>query len=183
MEYNQIIKGNNNVSLKMLDIENCTQEYVDWLNNPEINRYLEARWQTHTLESTIAFVKSIKKSPDSIIFAIIYKNKYVGNIKIGPIHPIYKHADVGYMIGDKSVWGNGVATNAINSVCKFAFNVLKLERMQACVFEENIGSQKALLKNNFKLEGRYRKKAFLKMGDNYSDIVTFSLLKSEYKEL
>ena len=37
-----------------------TQMYVDWLNNPEINQYLELRFTRHTLSSLNT---SVPKTP------------------------------------------------------------------------------------------------------------------------
>jgi [ribosomal protein S5]-alanine N-acetyltransferase len=50
------LSGNSNVSLFLLKPELVTQDYVSWLNDPEVNQYLESRFVTHTLESSRNFV-------------------------------------------------------------------------------------------------------------------------------
>ena len=158
------------ITLRLLETSDCQKYYLDWLNDKDVNQYLETRWQEQSLEAIKDFVISIRESSHSYLFAIIFNNKHVGNIKIGPIHPIYKYADISYFIGDKSAWGQGIATEAITLIIKFAFDVLGLYRLQAGAFEQNIGSQKALLKCGFKQEAIFRKKAFLTSINDFCDI-------------
>lgn len=181
MLYNKELKGKN-ISLRMVELTDCNSKYLGWLNDTEVNQYLETRWSEQTIDSIKDFVKSIRESDHSYLFAIIYKNEHIGNIKIGPIHPIYKYADVSYFIGEKSAWGKGIATEAIGLVTKFGFKELILNRLQAGAFAPNIGSQKALEKNGYKREGIYRKKVFIQKGDEYIDCHTFAILKEDFDE-
>lgn len=181
MIYNEILKGKN-IYLRMLELEDCRQYYVDWMNDKEVNQYLESRWEKQTLSTIQTFVKSIRESSHSYMFAIIFQDKHVGNIKLGPIHPIYKYADIGYIIGDKTVWGHGIATEAIKLITNFGFDVLKLNRLQAGCFEQNIGSQCVLHKNNYNRECISRKKAFLTSGSEYCDLWQYAILREEWNK-
>lgn len=178
MLYSEILQGEK-IYLRQLEIEDCKEYYLRWLEDENINRYLETRWEKQSLDKIKDFVKSIRESTHSYIFAIIQNEKHIGNIKIGPIHPIYKFADVSYFLGETSSMGNGVATEAVGLVLKFAFDVLKLNRVQAGAFEQNIASQRVLEKNGFKKEAVFRKKYFLKTPDKYCDLYEYAILKSE----
>jgi len=158
MIYNESLKGNL-ITLRNITLSDCNDTYLSWLNDKSVNMYLENRFDTHTVDSISRFVEEILASESSYMFAIIANdtNKHIGNIKLGSIHPRYHHGDVGYLIGDKSYWGKGIATEAIKLVVDFAFNKLNLRRVQAGVFEDNIASEKALKKAGFALEGRFRK--------------------------
>ncbi len=182
MRYDKIIQGKK-IYLRQLEIEDCKQYYIDWLNNEELNKFLEPRWQTHTISSNQKYVQKAIDSDDMYIFAIIADGKHIGNVHIGNIHPIYKFGSIGYLIGNKNYWGKGIATEAINLVCDFAFNKLQLHRIQAVVYEDNIGSQKALMKNGFEKEAVYRKQRFIHKGDEYCDYYEYGLLKEEFIKL
>ena len=149
------------VFLRTCRLSDCNETYVSWLDDPVVKQYLETRFSVQTLKSVCQFVEDMLKSDSSYLFAIISNDsnkKHIGNIKLGPIHPHYSYADISYFIGDKSYWGKGIATEAIKLVTNFAFTTLKLHRVQAGVFEHNIGSIRALEKAGFTLEGRLRKK-------------------------
>lgn len=180
MKYDGQIIGKN-IILRTLELADCQEYYINWLNDNETNQYLESRWSKHDISSVKNFVASINNSEHSYIFAIIQGTKHIGNIKIGPIDYLYKFADIRYLIGEKSCWGKGYATEAIGLILEFAFETLKLHRVEAGAYEQNIGSQKALLKNGFIQEGVFRKRKFLKTHDMYCDSYKYSVLKEEWE--
>lgn len=157
------------VSLRMVELSDCVQYYLDWLNDEETNRYLETRWERQSIEKIKNFVDSMRKSTHSYLFAIIFRNKHVGNIKLGPIHPIYKFADISYFIGDKNCKNKGVATESVKLLVNFAFKKLNLNRLEAGVFEQNVASQKVLQNNGFIRDAVLRKRVFLKRRENYCE--------------
>ena len=169
-----------NLVLKPIDESYAKEYYLNWLLDKEVNQYLETRLEEQNIDKIKEFIKSIRESSHSYLFAIIYQNKHIGNIKIGPIDPVYKKADVSYFIGDKTCWGKGLATEAVYLILKFGFEVLNLKRIEAGAFEQNVASQKVLLKNKFKKEGTLRKSAFLNKGDSYCDIYKYGILKEEF---
>lgn len=140
----------NSLSLRMLEMEDCNARYLSWLDNPKVNQYLETRWEEQSISKIAAYVESIRNSTHSYLFAITCESRHIGNIKIGPIHPIYEQEDISYFIGETAYWGKGIASAAIGLVTAFAS--LGLNRLQAGVIEGNIGSEKALLKNAYKKE-------------------------------
>lgn len=154
---NKIINGER-IYIKRLSVEDVTEEYVSWLNNPEINQYLECRFQKHTLEETKSFIESVSND-NNYQFGIFYKenNKHIGDIKIGNINSWHKYADLGFLIGEKDYWGKGIASEAICLVTDFAFNQLKLNKLWGGAYASNIGSIKAFEKNGYQVEGHYIK--------------------------
>lgn len=139
------------IILRPLTLEDCTANYVEWLNDPEVNRYLETRWRHHTLADVRDFVASINTSEHSKLFGIVFRaeSRHIGNIKIGPLNPIHRYADISYFIGDRNFWGKGLATQAIRAICRYGFENLKLESIQAGVYGGNTGSARALEKVGF----------------------------------
>lgn len=141
----------NEIYIKLLSEEDVTKEYVDWMNNSEITKFLESRWSSFTLSDLKQFVSSMNSSQNNYFFGIYDKNnnKHIGNIKLGNINWIHKYADIGLIIGLKEYWGKGIATSAIHLAVEYAFNELKLHKVFACAYEDNIGSKHAFLKNGF----------------------------------
>lgn len=146
------------VFLRIVKKEDCNDDYVNWLRDPEVNRFLETRWVEQNIKTIQNFVKQMDVDPRQFLFAIIENNsfRHIGNIKIGPINAQHSFADVSYFIGEKGVWGKGYATEAIMLATQIGFEKLSLHRMQAGVYAANIGSQKALQKAGYQLEGRFK---------------------------
>jgi RimJ/RimL family protein N-acetyltransferase len=178
MNHNTIIEGER-VVLKNITMADCTEKYVSWLNDNEVNSFLESRLSVQTLETVKSFVLNIIESSDNYMFVIIHKEKqeHIGNIKIGPIHPVYKNAFVGYLIGDKKYWGKGMASEAVYLTAKFCFDVLHLHKVNAGVIAPNVGSIKILEKLGFKKEACIRDDVFI--DEKYLDTYRYGVLKRE----
>ena len=169
--------------LKNLKITNCNKAYVDWLNDSEVNKFLETRWYIQTIEGVKDYVDKVNRSNHSYLFGIFYKTNYssnahIGNIKIGPINKFYNYADISYFIGEKTYWGKGLATEVIKTILRFGFETIGLNRIQAGVFGSNIGSIKALEKAGFVFEGNLRKQLSVK--DCCEDHLVYGILKEEW---
>lgn len=150
------------VELFGLQPDDVTDEYVAWLNDPAVNRYLESRFVRHTPESTRRFVQTVVESDDSIVFGIRYaaEGRHVGNIKLGPVDRHHRRAEIGLLIGDRSIWGRGIASGAIELVTRYAFDSLGLFKVTAGCYASNVGSRRAFEKAGFVVEA-IRKRHFL----------------------
>lgn len=152
------------------------------MNDKEVSRHLESRWNSHTLESNLSFVNSLNESLDNYLFGIFYTetDEHIGNMKLGPIIKQYHSAYIGYLIGEKSFWGRGIITEAIGLICKFGFETLGLHRIEAGAYEAAVGSWKALERNGFVREGIH-KEAVLSDGA-YMDTYHYALVVADYEK-
>ena len=176
------ILKSDNFYLRKISIDDCNENYLGWMNDSEVNKFLESRFTTHTIDSLKDFVISMNNSANNVLFAII-ENKHdthIGNIKLGNIHPVHKYADIGLIIGDKNYWGQGIATNAIKLVCNYAFDKLNLRKVFAGVYENNIGSIRAFEKCGF--EKAYVKKDTYFFDGKFIDAYVFELYNSNLSD-
>lgn len=153
------------IELFGLKVDDVTEHYVAWLNNSQVNRYLESRFEHHTLASTRSFVNDCVSSEHKLLFGIRYREqsgRHVGNIKL-EIDMRHKLAEVGILIGEEDVHGKGVATDAIRAVARIAREDLKLRKLSAGCYASNIGSERAFVKAGFEVEG-HRKEHVLSDG-------------------
>lgn len=145
-----------------------TPEYLGWLNNHEVNRYLCTGRLPVTKDSVFA-----PKNDKDLLFAIMAEPppeytqilNYIGTASLHKIDWIDRKGEIGYMIGNQDYWGQGVATELIGLLTSYGFNRLNLNKITAGVVDGNVGSAKALEKNGFKkyctdpqdyfLEGQY----------------------------
>ena len=153
------------VELFLLGPELVTERYVAWLCDPEVNRYLESRFLKHDMASTVAFVSKMREDPDVLMLGIrsLALGAHVGNIKLGPLDRNHGIGDIGLMIGERSAWGRGLATDAIATLVRIASQQLRLRKLTAGCYASNVGSELAFRKAGFHVEAR-RKKHFLLEG-------------------
>lgn len=143
------------IYLDRLKTDDVTEDYVNWLNDPVINQYLESRYIKHDIGSVKLFVEAMSQDNKNFLFGMFCRKtfKHIGNIKLGPIDYRYKRADIGLIVGDKNYWGKGIATEAIALLTDFAANDLNLHKLEAGCYTSNIGSLKAFLKEGYLIEG------------------------------
>lgn len=142
--------------LRTLSTGDATSDYLNWLLDPQVNAFLEIRFNLpSTLAELSSFIEKIAVSSDSLLLGIYKKAdlKHIGNIKLGPINPYHRCADLGFLIGDRSEWGKGYASSAIKIITDYAFNHLDLAKVTAGCYAQNEGSRRALLKAGFQQEG------------------------------
>lgn len=149
-----VIQGER-ITLRPVQLEDCNETYLSWLQNPEINQYLETRWQPQTLASLESFVRGVNESDDSILFAIIdsESEQHIGNIKLGPINQHHQSADISYFLGEQAFWGRGYATEAVRLVVEYGFTQRSLQFIGAGCYGSNVASIKVLDKVGFNLQG------------------------------
>lgn len=159
MRMERIKKIGNNIYLQPLNPEYIGQYYVDWLNDPEVVKYLESRWFSHSLDSVRAYVQQMNDSSSDFLYGIFLtsSDKHVGNIKIGEINKVHKFANIGLLIGEKDCWGRGLGTQAIILATEVAFQDLNLHCLTAGMYCTNHSSYRAFMKAGWEEAGRFKK--------------------------
>lgn len=150
------------IYLDILSDDNVSPDYVNWMNDYQITRYLESRWKAQTQQSIQDYIRYMNKSDNDILFGIFQKDerRHIGNIKIGSINWIHRNADIGLLIGDRNSWGKGYASEAIQLVTKYAFESLNLHKLWAGIYVGNEGSYKAFLKAGWSDAGLFKEHRF-----------------------
>ncbi len=134
----------------------ASHEYLDWLSDFEVNKFLEIRHQSVDLNSLRSYLKSISISENEYLFGIFYSGKHIGNIKLGPIDKRYKRGDIGLLIGDKKWWNKGVASESIKTISDWGFRDMKLNKIEAGCYESNEFSKKSFVNVGYQIEGLIR---------------------------
>ena len=93
--------------------------------------------------------------------------RLVGGITLGNIrHGVSKSAQIGYWIGQPYA-GQGLMTDAVKTLSRFAFGELTLHRIEAACIPENSRSIRVLEKAGFRREGLLR--SYLRINGVWQD--------------
>ena len=162
--------------LKPLTLEFCTEQYVSWLNDFEVNQYLESG-NGYTLSMLQDFILNIQNNK-IYAWAIVIKdsNKHIGNIKIDPINLRHGFAEYGILLGEKSEWNKGYAKEASQFIIQYCFDELKLRKINLGVVEKNTAAFNLYKSMGFEIEGIY--KAHAKYNSEYCDIIRMAIFKN-----
>jgi RimJ/RimL family protein N-acetyltransferase len=141
--------------LRSLGLDDATDRYVAWMNDPEVNAHLESRFGVHDRASLEAFIAGTNESPSTWLFGIVERDgdRHVGNIKVGPIDAAHGRGDIGLLLGERDCWGRGYAREAITLLSDWAFQELGVRKLTAGAYGSNPGSVKAFHAAGFTTEG------------------------------
>lgn len=117
----------NLVRLRKFSVDNITDEYIRWLNDPNVVKYSNQRFRQHNQETCLTYLKSFENS-DHIFIAIYQDLKFIGTMT-AYISKIHQTADMGIMIGDRQYWGKGVGKDAWITLMQGLFDQFQLRKI------------------------------------------------------
>ena len=160
--------------LERLSSQHLSQKYVDWMNDYQVNQFLESGGN-YTSEMLKDFLNDVSNQ-DIYFWAIKDKlNKHhIGNIKIDPINFKHGWGEYGILIGDQSYWGKGVGFEISKAVIDFCFGKsLNLRKINLGVRAENIAAIALYRKLGFEVEGIYKSHVVTSIG--YDDVLRMAI--------
>jgi RimJ/RimL family protein N-acetyltransferase len=154
-------------------------DYVRWLNDPEVTRFMAVEAGNCTLEGEREWFARIS-DPEGrdCHWAIEVEGRHMGNCAVIP-DPAGQTAGFGIMIGEKTAWNKGYGTAALREVLRIGFQEMGLHRIHLEAFIGNARGIRCYEKCGFRHEGVARKARF-KRGE-WVDVVRMAILREEWK--
>lgn len=153
---------------------------VRWFNDSEINQHLAGGSFPLNLLQEREYVKKLYIDQSRLSLAIVLResDEHIGGISLRDIHPIFRSASLGILIGEKDHWGCGYGTEATQLIVQHGFHTLNLNRIWLKVLESNKRAVRVYEKLGFSKEGVLRQDVFSK-GD-YHDTLVMGILREEW---
>lgn len=133
---------------------------------------------TKKVSDTELFIESIS-SPDNVrdeIFCIWYNEEFAGLVGFKDTDWTNKKTEIGYWLA-QPMQGKGIISACVQKLLSYAFQKLKLNRIQIKVAEGNLKSEAIPQKLNFTFEGTER--AGERHDNNYLNLKIYSRLASD----
>jgi RimJ/RimL family protein N-acetyltransferase len=128
----------------------------------------------------VEFIRASRGAPSQVVFTIeTLDGEPLGTCDIRDIEPRARTARTGIWI-KKAFWGRGYGTDAMRTLCRFAFRQMNLQRIELLVYETNPAAIRSYEKVGFRREGTLRRAQFL--GGRHVDAIVMGLLDEELVE-
>lgn len=165
------------VRLVPLDEERHFENCYRWINDPEITATLMADgFMTRLAEQE--WFKGACLSKSDIYFAIeLLDGTHIGNTALHGVNYQHGSAISGTLIGDKSQWGKGYASEAVRLRTRFAFETLGLRLILSAYLGDNGASWRMQQKSGYQEIGRIPKR-FWKRGQYVDEVLTMCTRES-----
>ncbi len=133
--------------------------FTRWFADPEVLFYL-ARISPFGAKEEEEGLDRVSRSETDVVWSIFAGDQLVGSTGLHQIHWQSRHAMSGIGIGERSFWGQGIATEAMRLRTRYAFEELGLEKVITNAFVENVASRKALERAGYREVGVHRRHYF-----------------------
>lgn len=176
-----ILAVNQEIKLKPLSLADAKNIFATIDSERDyLGKWLPFVEHTTKLKDTQLFIKSVLKVPKEqaeYVFTIRKNDCFAGIIGFRSTDYFNKKTEIGYWLSEK-YQKQGIVTDSVQCLCKFAFNMLNMNRIQIRCAVDNKPSNKVPQRLNFVFEGIERKGELL-TGGIFTDLNVYSLLKSE----
>lgn len=172
------------VRLRALEPSDLERAYA-WVNDYEVTQHLMLRYPMSRAqeEKYLSETSAQGSSFQDVRLAIDTKDgaTHIGMTGLHRARAEDRGAELGIMIGDKSLWSNGYGTDTVQTLLRFAFDQMNLHKVMLGVFEFNERAQACYKKCGFVDEGRLREEYF--QDGRYWDVIRMSILRREWEAL
>jgi ribosomal-protein-alanine N-acetyltransferase len=126
------------VSLRAFSADDITPTYLGWLQDPEIVRFSNQRFLTHTTETCQTYLNSFIGSFNHFLSIFDRDTKaMLGTMTV--YHSVHHGtADIGIMVGDRRVWGQGIGADAFGLVMATLLDSEGIRKVTAGTMAGNI---------------------------------------------
>ena len=169
-----------NIVIKPITIDLITPKYLSWLNDSEINQYLEIRNTISTNESVIDYINQIRNKTGCEFFAILINDtEHVGNFTLTCFNHNIGYAQYGLMIGDKRAQNLGIGGLASIMIAEYLFTFDEIRKIEPYIISANERSWKTAETVGYLREGVLRQHDKLMNGD-FTDTYLYGMFKTEW---
>lgn len=164
--------------LRPLLPEDTIERYVGWLNDPEVNRFLEVRHTPQDLDSVRAFISS-HDNETRFLFGIFRgdNDRHIGNFRL-QLTPAHHIATLGVVIGERDHWGQAVVLETRARLLDFIFAELPVEKVCGGCYQTNIHAIFNYQRQGWITDGVRAR--HLIDGERRVDLVNFAMFKEDW---
>jgi RimJ/RimL family protein N-acetyltransferase len=151
--------------------------FTQWRADRTVTRYLNMR-MVPSLSQETEWYERMARDESVVHWSIALEGRTIGSTEIRNISARDRQASTGMMIGERSEWGKGYASEAVALRSAFAFEDLALERLETCSLADNAAMHRVLEKVGYRLIGRRTRAHWAANG--WHDELLFELLRDDW---
>jgi diamine N-acetyltransferase len=150
-----------------------------WVNDVSLNSRM-LRVLPVTQGEQERWYQDIANDPSKIVFAIktLKGKEHIGNTGLYHTDWIHRRAEFWILIGEQDFWKQGVGSEVVSLMQRYAFKSLNLNRLYLNVGVDNREAIALYRKLDFVQEGILREHYYIE--GRYYDIVTMAILRNDY---
>lgn len=142
--------------LRPFGADDLTDTYVGWLNDPAVVRFSNQRFQRHDLASCAEYLARFEGSGNLFVAICRAADRAVIGTMTARRSRHHGTADVGIMIGERSVWGQGFGQEAWNTLLGWLAGSPGMRKLTCGTLDCNLAMRRLAERSGMVLEGTRR---------------------------
>lgn len=147
-----LIASENDLVIRTFEAADICPDYLRWLNDPDLMKYSNQRFQRHTVESCQAYLDSFKHSANQFLAIADKQEKLKGTMTIY-VSTTHGTADLGILIG-RDYSGHGLGTRSWQTVIAYLEEQTQTRKITAGCASLNHSMISLAERSGMILEGR-----------------------------
>jgi len=152
---------------------------ITWFEDLEVTRYLFLR-NPPGLDAEKEWLDKGARDPDSVNWVIEFEGRMVGGTGIHMIDWKNGFGTTGTVIGDRSVWGQGLGRELMQLRTAYAFIQLPLRKLKSSYIDGNEASARAQAAAGYRIVGRYRRDRWV--DGEWRDVIVTEVLRKDWEK-
>ncbi|HSS61799.1 MAG TPA: GNAT family protein [Candidatus Limnocylindrales bacterium] len=150
---------------------------IAWFEDLEVTRFIK-RDNPPSIDEEKAWLENVARDPNHIQWVVEHEGRIVGGTSIVEIDWKHGSGKTGTVIGDRTVWGKGLARELMQLRARYAFMQLPLRKLKSAYIEGNAASARAQKAAGYREAGRWRKDQFV--DGEWRDLILTELLREDW---
>lgn len=172
------------LTLRRFTADDAEEMFASWANDAEVTRFLT--WTPHgdvsVTRAILSDWENMYADPTYYNWAIVIHGKtdeLIGSIALANVDEREESGTVGYCMA-KRFWGNGIMTEALSEVLRFAFLEVGFKLIKGQHAANNIGSSRVMEKCGMQKTGAVLGTTVLPTTGECVDIIVREITKRRY---
>lgn len=165
-------------TLRSLEVDDVDQRYLKWLQDPEVVRYQNARFEDISERKLREFVAGHDNDKTFLLGIFEHRSgNHIGNHRaVCDLNHLRAH--IGVMIGDKSFWGSGIVMETRAALLDFLFEDRGIHKVCGSVYADNVASVYNYQALGFKAEAI--RVSHVLSDEHRCDLIEFALFRDAW---
>jgi [ribosomal protein S5]-alanine N-acetyltransferase len=129
-----------------------TSEYISWLNDPDVVRFSKQRFIKHTEESCRVYWESFRDTSNLFLSVRTQTEDLPVGTMTAYVFLPHGTADIGILIGRKSLWGKGVGQDAWDTLMRWLIERRRIRKVTAGTLSCNKGMIRIMERSGMRCE-------------------------------
>ena len=140
------------VTLESFRSSDITAEYVSWLNDPQVVRYSNQRFRSHSVQTCQEYLQSFQRSSNLFFSVRLRSNGQMVGTATAYISVPHGTADIGLLIGNREQWGKGVGLDAWKTLMDCLLKRYSIRKVTGGTLRANMGMVRIMERTGMELE-------------------------------